>query len=112
MTLKFDNITDIYGEPLSDCVIKMKNIPPQILQKEVNAIKKAASISQSNIENCLVFEDSLPGMQAVIESGAWLIAVPHMVHVQESERVRSIKSLSELSFEKLKALKADFTIKI
>jgi HAD superfamily hydrolase (TIGR01509 family) len=73
---------------------------------------KAALTSHSNIENCLVFEDSLPGMQAAIESGAWLIAVPHMVHIEESERVRSIKSLRELSFEKLQALKADFSIKI
>ncbi len=96
---------DLFPFSLSrDDVLKTKPDPEGYL--------KAASISQSNIENCLVFEDSLPGMQAVIESGAWLIAVPHMVHVQESERVRSIKSLSELSFEKLKALKADFTIKI
>ena len=73
---------------------------------------KAALTSQSDIKNCLVFEDSLPGMQAAIDSGAWLIAVPHMVHIKESERVRSIKSLSELSFEKLKELRADFSIKI
>jgi len=73
---------------------------------------KAALTSQSDIKNCLVFEDSLPGMQAAIDSGAWLIAVPHMVHIKESERVRSIKSLSELSFEKLKELRTDFSIKI
>jgi HAD superfamily hydrolase (TIGR01509 family) len=73
---------------------------------------KAAAISQSKIENCLVFEDSLPGMQAAIDSGAWLIAVPHMVQIQESARVRSIKSLTELSFEKLKLLKQDFSIAI
>ena len=96
---------DLFPFSLSgDDVLKTKPDPEGYL--------KAASISQSNIENCLVFEDSLPGMQAAIESGAWLIAVPHMVQVQESERVRSIKSLSELSFEKLKALKADFTIEI
>jgi HAD superfamily hydrolase (TIGR01509 family) len=96
---------DLFPFSLSgDDVLKTKPNPEAYL--------KAASISQSNIENCLVFEDSLPGMQAAIESGAWLIAVPHMVKIQESERVRSIKSLSELSFEKLKALKADFTIKI
>lgn len=73
---------------------------------------KAAAKSQSKIENCLIFEDSLPGMQAAIDSGAWLIAVPHMVRIDESERVRSIKSLSELSFEKLKELKKDFSVNI
>ena len=76
------------------------------------AYLKAALASQSNIENCLVFEDSLPGMKAAVDSGAWLIAVPHMVQIEESERVRSIKSLSELSFEKLKELKANFSIEI
>jgi HAD superfamily hydrolase (TIGR01509 family) len=96
---------DLFPFSLSgDDVLKTKPDPEGYL--------KAASISHSNIENCLVFEDSLPGMQAAIESGAWLIAVPHMVQVRESERVRSIKSLTQLSFEKLKALKADFTIKI
>lgn len=73
---------------------------------------KAAAKSQSKIENCLIFEDSLPGMQAAMDSGAWLIAVPHMVEIEESKRVRSIKSLSELSFEKLKDLKRDFSVHI
>jgi HAD superfamily hydrolase (TIGR01509 family) len=96
---------DLFPFSLSgDDVLKTKPDPEGYL--------KAASISHSNIENCLVFEDSLPGMQAAIESGAWLIAVLHMVQVRESERVRSIKSLTQLSFEKLKALKADFAIKI
>jgi HAD superfamily hydrolase (TIGR01509 family) len=70
---------------------------------------KAAEISESKIENCLVFEDSLPGMQAAISSGAWLIAVPHLVHVEESPRVRSINSLQQLNFEKLYELKKDFS---
>ena len=70
---------------------------------------KAAEISESKIENCLVFEDSLPGMQAAISSGAWLIAVPHLVHVEESPRVRSINSLQQLNIEKLYELKKDFS---
>jgi HAD superfamily hydrolase (TIGR01509 family) len=74
--------------------------------------KKAAMKSQSNIENCLIFEDSLPGMQAAMDSGAWLIAVPHMVKIQESARVRSIKTLNQLSFEKLKSLRKDFSVNI
>ena len=73
---------------------------------------KAALICESNIENSLVFEDSLPGMQAAIKSGAWLIAVPHLVLVEESPRVRSIKSLEQLSIEKLIELRKDFTASI
>jgi HAD superfamily hydrolase (TIGR01509 family) len=73
---------------------------------------KAARMCESNIENCLVFEDSLPGMQAATTSGAWLIAVPHLVHVEESPRVRSIQSLQQLNVSKLFELRKDFTVSI
>jgi HAD superfamily hydrolase (TIGR01509 family) len=73
---------------------------------------KAARMCESNIENCLVFEDSLPGMQAATTSGAWLIAVPHLVHVEESPRVRSIQSLQQLNVSKLFELRKDFTFSI
>ena len=73
---------------------------------------KAARMCESNIENCLVFEDSLPGMQAATTSGAWLIAVPHLVHVEESPRVRSIQSLKQLNVSKLFELRKDFTVSI
>jgi HAD superfamily hydrolase (TIGR01509 family) len=74
--------------------------------------RKAARICESNIENCLVFEDSLPGMQAAIKSGAWLIAVPHLVRVEESSRVRNINSLEQLNISKLFELWKDFTVSI
>jgi HAD superfamily hydrolase (TIGR01509 family) len=73
---------------------------------------KAANICVSAIKNCLVFEDSLPGMRAAIDSGAWLIAVPHMFEIEESARVRSIKSLAQLDFEKLRLLSRDFSLTI
>ena len=76
------------------------------------AYLKAAQISTSNIADCLVFEDSLPGMKAAIDSGAWLIAVPHLVHVEESTRVRSINSLQQLNIDKLRELKKDFSTSI
>ena len=37
-TLKFDSITDIHGEGFPETLLKMKNIPPQILS-EIEAIK-------------------------------------------------------------------------
>ena len=76
------------------------------------AYLKAAQISGSNIADCLVFEDSLPVMKAAIDSGAWLIAVPHLVHVEESTRVRSINSLQQLNIDKLRELKKDFSTSI
>ena len=73
---------------------------------------KAATLSGSKITNCLVFEDSLTGMNAAIASGAYLIGVPHLVMIEESERVRVIKSLEQMSYAKLKELKSDFLISI
>jgi HAD superfamily hydrolase (TIGR01509 family) len=72
------------------------------------AYLKAATMSGSDIANCLVFEDSLTGMSAAIASGALLIGVPHLVTIEESTRVRVIKSLEQLSFSKLIELKSDF----
>ncbi|MCX6443151.1 MAG: HAD family phosphatase [Actinobacteria bacterium] len=76
------------------------------------AYVKAAAMSGSEITNCLVFEDSLTGMNAAIASGAYLIGVPHLVSIEESERVRVIRSLEQMSYTKMKELKLDFSISI
>jgi HAD superfamily hydrolase (TIGR01509 family) len=69
---------------------------------------KAAMITGSNINNCLVFEDSLTGMSAATSSGAYLIAVPHLVQITESSKVRVISSLEQINFSKLKMLFGNF----
>jgi len=77
-----------------------------------DAYLKAAELTDSAIEHCLVFEDSLTGVGAATSSGAWLVAVPHLVHVDESERVRVIKSLEQLNFTKVQELFKDFSTTI
>jgi len=77
-----------------------------------DAYLKAAQLTNSPIEHCLIFEDSLTGVGAATSSGAWLVAVPHLVQVDESERVRVIKSLEQLNFAKIKKLYEDFSISI
>jgi len=77
-----------------------------------DAYLKAAELTASQISQCLVFEDSLTGVGAATSSGAWLIAVPHLVKVDESARVRVIKSLEQLNFEILQKLHADFSTAI
>ena len=73
---------------------------------------KAATMTNSKIDNCLVFEDSLTGMSAATSSGAYLIAVPHLVEVTESSKVRVITSLEQMSFSKLQKLFRDFACEI
>jgi len=69
---------------------------------------KAAEFFGVDIANCLIFEDSLTGVAAAISSGAFLIAVPHFVTVNESPRVRVIQSLEELDIEVLTNYYTDF----
>lgn len=73
---------------------------------------KAASISGAKITNSLIFEDSLIGMKAATTSGAFLIAVPHLVKIEESAKVRVISSLAQLSFQKISQLHRDFSFTI
>ena len=73
---------------------------------------KAAVTTDSDIQNCLIFEDSLTGMQAATSSGAYLIAVPHLVTIDESAKVRVISSLEQMSFAKLQNLFSNFAAKI
>ena len=101
-----DAVLDNLGHDLfpfsisSDDVIRTKPYP--------DAYLKAADISGSDISNCLIFEDSLTGMRAATASGAYLIAVPHLVTIEEAARVRVIKSLAQLNFNKLNQLHSDF----
>lgn len=73
---------------------------------------KAATISGAEIANSLIFEDSLTGMKAATASGAYLIAVPHLVKIEESPKVRVISSLAQLSFQKISQLHKDFNTAI
>ena len=70
---------------------------------------KAATIAGAKIADSLIFEDSLTGMKAAKASGAYLVAVPHLVRIEESERVRVIDSLEQLNFSILQELKKDFS---
>ena len=88
----------------SDDVINTKPHPDAYL---LAAKKAGAEISRS-----LVFEDSLTGVSAAKSSEAWLIAVPHLVEVPEEPRVRSIQSLTQISYTKLQELFKDFTTTI
>ena len=105
-----DAVLDNLGHELfpfsisSDDVVETKPNPEGYL--------KAATITGSNISNCLIFEDSLTGMSAAIASGAFLIGVPHLISIEESERVRVIKSLEQMSYSKLGELRSNFATAI
>jgi len=61
----------------------------------------AASSGGHEITNCLVLEDSLTGVTAAKASGAWVLAVPHLVPIENHGRVDVTNSLANWSYEKL-----------
>jgi HAD superfamily hydrolase (TIGR01509 family) len=61
----------------------------------------AASCCGHNITNCLILEDSLTGVTAAKASGAWVLAVPHIVPIEKSGRVDTTTSLANWNYEKL-----------
>ena len=105
-----DAVLDNVGHDLFPFSISADDV--QNTKPDPEGYLKAASMSGSEISNCLVFEDSLTGMNAAIASGAYLIGVPHLVTIEESERVRVIKSLEQISYAKLMELKSDFSTQI
>ena len=105
-----DAVLDNLGHDLFPFSISSDDVAQT--KPEPDCYLKAANISQSNISNCLIFEDSLTGMRAATSSGAFLIAVPHLVHIDETPRVRVVKSLEQLNYEILCNLHSDFSSKI
>ena len=61
----------------------------------------AATSGGHDISNSLVLEDSLTGVTAAKASGAWVLAVPHLVPIEKSGRVDVTDSLAKWSYEKL-----------
>jgi HAD superfamily hydrolase (TIGR01509 family) len=102
-----DAVLDNLGHDLFPFSISSDDVA--LTKPEPDCYLKAANISQSDISNCLIFEDSLTGMKAATSSGAFLVAVPHLVHIEESQKVRVVKSLEQLNFEILQTLHSDFT---
>lgn len=61
----------------------------------------AASSGGHDIMDSLVLEDSLTGVTAATASGAWVLAVPHLVPIAKQGRVDTTTSLANWSYKKL-----------
>lgn len=61
----------------------------------------AAKLLGVNIENCVIFEDSPTGLTAARASGAFVIAIPHYVTVEEEPRLKVIKSFQDIDLADL-----------
>ncbi len=68
----------------------------------------AAKFLGVQIQDCLILEDSATGVAAASASGGVVVAIPHLVPIENAGRVRVISSVNELSLGKLQELFAEF----
>lgn len=54
-----------------------------------------------DISSCLILEDSANGVKAAMASGAWVVAIPHLVPIAPGERLAVVSSVGDLSLDKL-----------
>lgn len=59
-----------------------------------------------DIRNCIVIEDSEPGIASAVASGAAVVAIPGHNDVPEAPRIHVIRSIEELSLTELEDLVA------
>ena len=57
----------------------------------------AAKLLDVDISQSLIFEDSPTGITAAVASGAFVVAVPHYIEVQEQARLKVISSFEDIS---------------
>jgi HAD superfamily hydrolase (TIGR01509 family) len=57
----------------------------------------AAKLLGVDIAQSLIFEDSPTGITAAVASGAFVVAVPHYVEVQEQPRLKVISSFEDIT---------------
>ena len=63
---------------------------------------KAAHELKVDIRNSLILEDSLTGVTAARASGAKVVAVPHLVKIEQDFQTKVLKSLEELNVDLLR----------
>lgn len=66
--------------------------------------EKAAAFLNVDIAECLILEDSITGMTAAINSGAYVLGLPHVADLPIGEKVVHVKSLVDLEIKSLSSL--------
>jgi HAD superfamily hydrolase (TIGR01509 family) len=62
---------------------------------------KATDHLNVRISNCVVYEDSLTGVNAAIAAGAQVIAISNLIEIENQPNFRVLRSIDEISFDAL-----------
>lgn len=91
--------------------IKNANFGISVSSDDVTRVKPdpqgyliAANHLGVDISRCLILEDSANGVKAAMASGAWVVAIPHLVPIAPSGRLAVVSSVRDLSLTKLQDL--------
>ena len=61
----------------------------------------AAKLLDVDISECIILEDSPTGVTAAVASGAFVVAIPHYVKIQETPRLKVIASFADIDITNL-----------
>jgi HAD superfamily hydrolase (TIGR01509 family) len=78
---------DAFGTIISGDMVEQSKPHPE-------SYLTAADVLGVDAAHCVAIEDSLPGVAAAVASGAVVIAVPHMVSIEPSERYIRLDTLA------------------
>ena len=76
--------------------VSISNDDVEFSKPHPEGYQKAAQRLGVNIENCLILEDSVTGVTAAIESGAYVLGIPHVTDLPKGKKVVHRKSLVDL----------------
>ena len=100
-----DAVLDNLGHQLFPFSISSDDVPNT--KPHPDCYLKAATMTASNIQNCLVLEDSLTGIESAKAAGCAVVAIPHYVEVTLEPKVRVVNSLNDVSLDYLSDFHAE-----
>jgi HAD superfamily hydrolase (TIGR01509 family) len=81
--------TEVFGVSISNDDVEFSKPNPE-------GYRKAAQSLGVDIANCLILEDSVTGITAAIDSGAYVLGIPHVTQLPTAEKVVHRKTLADL----------------
>ncbi len=100
----------LWNLPASEFEISISSDDVEEVKPHPEGYLKAARALNIPIAKCLILEDSLTGVTAATRSGGNVVAIPHLVYIEETAHLKVVKSLSDLTLPYLKELSREWQV--